>query len=229
MSLSPGTRLGPYEITATLGAGGMGEVYRARDTRLDRDVALKTLRSDVTVDDRLRARFQREARLASSVIHPHICALYDVGEATVPPDGKAVAYFVMELVDGVTLARRLERGRLTIDESLRYAANLAEALAAAHRHGLVHRDLKPGNVMVTDTGAKLLDFGLAKPLAQAPSGQAGSAEAETRTAPMTVDGAILGTVPYMSPEQVEGLDVDARSDIWALGCVIFEMVTGRRA
>ncbi|HSC26061.1 MAG TPA: protein kinase [Vicinamibacterales bacterium] len=227
MRLQPGTRLGPYEIVAAIGAGGMGEVYRARDTRLDRDVALKTLPAAVTLDAAQRARFDREARTLSALSHPHICPLYDVGVVTMPPDDDPVAYFVMELLTGETLAERLQRGRLPPGDVLRLAAQLADAIAAAHRHGLVHRDLKPGNVMVGSSGVRLFDFGLAKD--SVPAAWQDEAETATTPPPVTEAGLAVGTLPYMAPEQVEGRGVDARTDIWALGCVIFEMATGRRA
>jgi serine/threonine-protein kinase len=218
MPLSAGTRLGPYEIQSALGAGGMGEVYRARDTRLDRSVALKVLAPEIAADPAARARFEREARAVAALDHPHICGLHDVGEA----DG--THYLVMPL-EGQTLAARLEKGQLPLDQALTVATQIADALDKAHRQGIVHRDLKPANIMLTKAGAKLLDFGLAK--LRPPGGPISmSGIEETRSG--TAQGAILGTVLYMAPEQVEGRDADARADIWALGAVIYEMVTGTR-
>ena len=217
MDLAPGTRLGSYEIVSPLGAGGMGEVYRGRDVRLGRDVAIKVLPSATASDPDRRKRLDREARAVSALNHPNICTLHDIGSQ----DG--VDYLVMELVDGESLAARLTRGALPIDQALRCGVEIAEALNAAHRRGIVHRDLKPGNVMLAKTGAKLLDFGLAK---AEPSHGVGDA---TRTAPLTEDGAILGTLQYMAPEQLEGKPADARTDIFAFGAVLYEMVTGRRA
>ncbi|MBI3402011.1 MAG: serine/threonine-protein kinase [Acidobacteria bacterium] len=305
MSLLSGTRLGPYEILAPLGAGGMGEVYKARDTRLDRIVAIKVLAPELAADPEFRQRFDREARAISQLTHPNICTLHDVGEAVVgrqssvvsrqsatshqPPDtsGVTVQFLVMELLDGVTLADRLGRvgrvisdppprralsdvGRvlppslgasadrrslggggsdppasagskgpgLQVSEALTIAIQIGEALAAAHRAGLVHRDLKPGNVMLTKTGAKLLDFGLAKASSVGPTKVGPYVGAElappmtampTTPAAMTAQGAIVGTFQYMAPEQIEGHDADARSDIFAFGCVLYEMLAGRKA
>ena len=224
MALSPGTRLGPYQITDPLGAGGMGEVYRARDTRLGRDVAIKVLPPHLTSDPERRSRFEREARTASALNHPHICTLHDVGR-----EGDT-DYLVMELVDGETLADRLARGALPPAETLRIGAQVADALDRAHRAGIVHRDLKPANVMLTRTGAKLMDFGLARPGGLAGRGDsAGRTISPTMVPPLTAEGTILGTFPYMAPEQLEGAEPDARGDLWALGCVLYEMATGRRA
>ena len=219
MHVAPGVRLGPYEIVAPLGAGGMGEVYRARDSRLDRDIAIKVLPAHVASDAELRRRLEREARAISSLSHPNICPLFDVGHE----DG--VDFLVMELLEGQTLAVRLARGPLPIEETLRFASEISDALAAAHRSGIVHRDLKPGNVMITRTGARLLDFGLAKGLAAVST----PAHDATVTGPITARGTVVGTVQYMSPEQIEGNDVDARSDIFALGTLIYEMATAQRA
>ena len=228
MSLSAGSRLGPYEVVAPLGAGGMGEVYRAKDTRLNRTVAVKVLPSDAAGDTDRRERFEREAKAISALDHPHICPLYDVGEH----DG--TYFLVMPCLDGQTLADRIANGPLSIDQAVKIAIEIASALDAAHRHGIVHRDLKPGNVMLTKSGVKLLDFGLAKlkkttgPLTY--SGMTRLAGDSTHaTNPGTGIGTLLGTMPYMAPEQVEGRDVDARSDIFALGAVIYEMLTGERA
>lgn len=221
MPLSPGIRLGPYEVVAPLGAGGMGEVWRARDTRLGRDVALKVLPAHLADTPEARARLDREAKVVSSLNHPNICTLYDIGH-----EG-GTDYLVMELIDGETLAARLAAGPLAPAEALRVGAQVAEALDFAHRRGIVHRDLKPGNVMLTRGGAKLMDFGLSRATGSAASGEL-SASA-TRTTPLTAEGALVGTFQYMSPEQLEGKEADARADIWALGCVLYEMATGRRA
>jgi len=221
MSLGAGTRLGPYEILAPLGAGGMGEVYKARDTRLTREVAIKVLPSHRAPTPEARERFEREARTISRLSHPHICILHDVGR-----EGD-VEYLVMELLEGETLADRLGRGALPVSQSTRYGAEIASALDAAHRRGIVHRDLKPGNVMLTKDGVKLLDFGLARGFSGA--GAAGELTAAPTVAPLTADGAVVGTVAYMAPEQLEGKEADARTDIFALGNVLYEMVTGRKA
>jgi serine/threonine protein kinase len=221
MGLNPGTKLGPYEIQSPLGAGGMGEVYRARDSRLGRDVAIKVLTSHLASDPDLKARFEREAKAISALSHPHICHLYDVGSQ----DG--TDYLVMELLEGETLADRLKKGPLPLKQALQYGIEIAEALEKAHGSGIVHRDLKPGNIMLTKSGAKLLDFGLAKP-AQNVAGMASSSMA-TMSKPLTVEGTILGTFQYMAPEQVQGHEADARSDLFALGAVLYEMVTGQRA
>ena len=220
MQLAPGTRLGPYEIVAPIGAGGMGEVYRARDTRLDRTVAVKVLPIHLSSDPVARGRFEREARAASSLSHPHICTLHDVGQQ----DG--IDFLVMEHLEGETLSARLQRGPLGEGELLDVATQVADALDRAHRAGLVHRDLKPGNIMLTKAGAKLLDFGLAKSLLS-PEVQ-GLTAAATATSPLTAAGSILGTFQYMAPEQIEGKEADARSDIFAFGAVLWEMATGRR-
>ena len=227
MALSAGTRLGPYEILASLGSGGMGEVYKARDTRLDRTVAVKVLPPHVLDEPAMRARFEREARVASSLDHPNICVLHDVGR-----EGD-VEYIVMQHLEGETLAARLARGPLPLDEALRYATEIAGALDKAHRAGILHRDIKPGNVMLVKsagrpTSATLLDFGLAKSLAPVVRDRGGETLA-TSTSPLTGGGMIVGTLVYMSPEQLEGRDVDARSDIFSFGAVLYEMVTGRRA
>ena len=225
MSLSAGTRLGSYEILSALGAGGMGEVYRARDSRLDRDVAIKILPKAFTADAQRVARFQREAKILASLNHPHIAAIYGLEEAE---DAKAL---VMELVDGEDLAQRLARGALTLDQALPIAKQIAEALEAAHEQGIIHRDLKPGNIRLrTDGTVKVLDFGLAKVL-EPPStpGSAMAASPTITTLGFTRTGVILGTAPYMSPEQARGSAVDKRTDIWAFGCVLYEMLTGRRA
>ena len=221
MALSPGTRLGPYEIVAPLGAGGMGEVYRARDTRLDRAVAIKVLPLGMSRDPLGKQRFEREAKIISSLDHPHICVLHDVGSQ----DG--VSYLVMECLEGETLAKRLEKGPLPLEQVLKYGAQIADALDKAHRGGVVHRDLKPGNIMLTATGTKLLDFGLAKPAVTLAT--AVTLTVTTPNSPVTEQGTIVGTFQYMSPEQVEGKELDGRSDIFSLGAVLYEMVTGKRA
>ncbi len=233
MPLTSGTRLGPYEVLAPLGAGGMGEVYRARDTRLGREIALKVLPQQLSSSPELRARFELEARTVSSLHHPHICVLHDVGR-----EGDT-DYLVMELVEGESLAQRLARDPLPAPDVLRLGAQIADALDRAHRAGVVHRDLKPGNVMLSKSGAKLMDFGLARRApAKVGSGLAGSPGASPMTAttqsptvtqPLTAEGSIVGTFQYMSPEQLEGKEADPRSDLWALGCVLYEMATGARA
>jgi eukaryotic-like serine/threonine-protein kinase len=222
MALGHGTRLGPYEVVAAIGAGGMGEVYRARDTRLDRTVAIKILPSAVAGDPTFRERFDREARTVAALNHPHICTLHDIGEEN------GTAFLVMEYLEGETLADRLGKGGLPIEHALRYAVQIAEALDKAHRSGIVHRDLKPGNIMLTKSGgAKLLDFGLAK---TAPAGALSSLSVlPTAHSPVTAQGTILGTLQYMAPEQVEGRETDTRSDIFAFGAIVYEMVTGKRA
>ena len=221
MPLSTGTRLGPYEIVTAIGAGGMGEVYSAQDRRLGRLVAIKTLSASTAQSPDARQRFEREAKAISRLSHPHICALYDVGH-----EGD-VEYLVMELLDGETLARRLASGPLPMAQVLRYGREIADALAAAHRQGIVHRDLKPGNVMITSVGVKLLDFGLAKSVAASSDG--GDASTAVLPGSLTEAGSLLGTAPYMSPEQIQGQPADARSDIFALGAVLYEMAAGRRA
>ena len=259
MTLSSGARLGPYQIEAAIGAGGMGEVYRARDTRLDRTVAIKVLPAELSADPERRVRFEREARAVAALSHPHICTLYDIGEAVLPdgdsvaagqragrvpspesriPARAAVHYLVMEHLAGESLAERLLRGPVPLAQALDVAAQIADALDAAHKHGIIHRDLKPGNVMLTSGGAgrsgmttaKLLDFGLAKLVAHGERpALAGGASVPTQAAPVTAQGTILGTLQYMAPEQLEGKEADARTDIWALGAILYEMVTGKRA
>ena len=237
-SLSAGTRLGPYEIVALVDAGGMGEVYRAADTRLNRIVALKILPGSVAGDPDRRQRFEREAEMGSKLTHPHICAVYDVGRARpelrdrtteMPADRDAdVGFLVMEYVEGETLESRLMRGALSLDDALRYAIDITSAVDYAHRRGVVHRDLKPANIMVTSTGVKLLDFGLAKasmPLGPRPTPDTPLSTTQT----LTEQGTILGTLNYMSPEQLEGGSIDGRADIFAIGAIIYEMVTGERA
>ncbi|HXR98481.1 MAG TPA: protein kinase [Terriglobales bacterium] len=227
--LAPGTRLGPYEILAPLGAGGMGEVFRARDTRLGRDVALKVMAQRLGSSPELRARFEREARAVGALHHPNICVLHDVGSSA------GVEFLVMEYLEGQSLAERLRRGPLPLAEVVRIGGEIASALERAHRSGIVHRDLKPANILLTVADgkprAKLLDFGLARPAAAAGTASTPSwGDAATiLDAPVTTAGAVLGTIPYMAPEQIEGREADARSDIYAFGCVLYEMATGRRA
>src|SRR5271165_5444867 len=235
MGLAAGTKLGPYEIQSALGAGGMGEVYRARDTRLERTVAIKILPEHLASNSELRARFEREARAVSSLNHPHICHLYDIGSQ----DG--TAYLVMEYLEGETLADRLRKGALPLKQSLEFAIHITEALATAHHGGILHRDLKPGNVMLTSVGAKLLDFGLAKvaPALGTSAGVAGGMTPSTPTVTiadlsspsngLTQRGTLVGTFQYMAPEVLQGAEADARSDIFSFGCVVYEAVTGRRA
>ena len=221
MTISPGSSLGPYQILALLGAGGMGEVYRARDTRLDRTVAIKVLPASFASRPDHRERFEREARAIASLNHPHICHVHDVGR-----HGN-VEFLVMEYLEGGTLADRLIAGPLPIREVIRHAIEIADALDHAHRQGIVHRDLKPGNVMLTKNGAKLLDFGLAKlrPVEAIPD----LSTVATQGAPLTAAGAILGTFQYAAPEQLQGKEVDFRADVFAFGAVLYEMATGRRA
>jgi serine/threonine protein kinase len=224
MSLSAGTPLGPYEIIGLLGAGGMGEVYRASDTRLKRDVALKVIADSFAHDKALIARFQREAELLATLTHQHIAAVYGLEEID---GGRAL---VMELAEGETLAERLTRGALPLDEALPIARQIADALEYAHDHGILHRDLKPANIKVGGDGhVKILDFGLAKAMNAPGSGAASNLESPTITSPaFTQAGMIIGTAAYMSPEQARGRTVDRRTDIWAFGCVLLEMLTGRR-
>jgi Tol biopolymer transport system component len=226
MTLAAGTKLGPYEILAPIGAGGMGEVYKAKDTRLGRDVAVKVLPASLSSSVELRQRLEREAKTISALSHSHICTLYDVGHQ----DG--VDYLVMEFLEGETLADRLAKGALPIDQALRIGIEIAGALDAAHRSGIVHRDLKPGNVMLTKSGVKLLDFGLAKlavPDKSAVSQATSLPTALQESQPLTTRGTILGTFQYMAPEQLEGGEADARSDIFSFGCVLYEMLTGKKA
>ncbi|MBZ5594925.1 MAG: serine/threonine-protein kinase [Acidobacteriia bacterium] len=226
MPLSAGTRLGPYEILSPLGAGGMGEVYRARDTRLDRTIAIKILPSHLSENPEARQRFDREARAISSLNHPNICTLHDVGHE----DG--IDYLVMEYLEGETLAERLIKGPLPAEQLLKYGWEICEGLEKAHKSGVIHRDLKPGNIMLTKTGAKLMDFGMAKavlPAAAPSSSLTATLNHPEGSYPLTAQGTVLGTFQYMSPEQVEGKESDARSDIFSLGAVLYEMATGKRA
>ena len=221
MALTTGTRLGPYEILAPIGAGGMGEVYKAKDTRLDRTVAIKVLPEHLAESPERKARFEREAKAISQLNHPHICTLYDVGEQ----DG--LDFLVMEYIEGETLAERLKKGALPLDKALEYGTQIADGLDHAHRAGIVHRDLKPPNVMLTKSGVKILDFGLARLIVEQPVSDA--SDAPTRQKDLTKEQAIIGTLQYMAPEQLEGARADARTDIFALGTVLYEMVTGKKA
>ncbi len=223
MPVATGSHLGPYEILSPIGAGGMGEVYRARDRRLDRTIAVKVLAPNLSSNPEYRQRFEREARTVAALSHPHICPVYDIGAH----DG--VDYLVMEYLEGENLAQRIAKGPLPIREALRYAIQIADALDQAHRHGVVHRDLKPGNIMLTKSGAKLLDFGLAK-VFEPRGGASGSLAAPlTATTPLTGQGLIVGTLQYMAPEQLEGREADARTDIFAFGLILYEMIAGKRA
>ena len=222
MSLSPGTRLGPYEIQSALGAGGMGEVYRARDTKLGRDVALKVVAESFAHDPERVARFQREAQLLASLNHPHIATIYGLEEA------RGSHFLAMELVEGATLAERLKAGPIPVGEALGIARQVADALQAAHEKGIIHRDLKPANIALTVEGqVKVLDFGLAKALEVVPAGDVSASP--TLSLAATQAGVILGTAAYMAPEQAKGRPVDKRSDVWAFGCVLYEMFAGKRA
>lgn len=233
MALNSGTKLGPYEIQSQLGAGGMGEVYRALDTRLDRTVAIKVLPSHLSSDAELKQRLEREAKAISALQHPNICTLHDIGNQ----DG--TNFLVMEYLEGQTLAERLQKGRLLLDQVLKIGAEIADGLAKAHQQGIIHRDLKPGNIMLTKAGAKLMDFGLAKPALSIPSQTAGPFTPSTPTmnlasltsaaSPLTQKGSIVGTFQYMAPEVLQGREADARSDLFSFGCVLYEMVTGRHA
>jgi len=232
MTLAPGTRLGPYEVVRLIGAGGMGEVYAARDVRLDRTVAIKILPPELSADPVRRARFAREARTISQLSHPNICPLFDVGELALPgqetgPSHAArVDYLVMEYLVGETLLTHLRKAPLPLTEAVEVASQVAKGLGAAHRHGIVHRDLKPSNVMLTKTGVKILDFGIAQSPAPLPTDDV---DAVRTTAPLTGPGTVLGTRPYMAPEQLEGKPTDARTDLWALGAILYEMLAGRPA
>src|SRR5712672_2473946 len=222
MAILLGKRLGPFEILSSIGAGGMGEVYKARDTRLDRIVAIKVLPTHLADRSDLRERFEREARTIASLNHPHICTLFDIGQQ----DG--IDYLVMEYLEGQTLAQRLQKGRLPLEQVLQYAIEIADALDKAHRKGITHRDLKPGNIMLTKSGTKLLDFGLAK-LKQEVAPATPVSQLPTEKDAMTAEGTILGTLQYMAPEQVEAKEVDARTEMFAFGAVVCEMATGKKA
>jgi Tol biopolymer transport system component/predicted Ser/Thr protein kinase len=223
MAILSGRRLGPYEILSTIGAGGMGEVYKARDTRLDRIVAIKVLPAHLAGRAELRERFDREAKAIASLNHPHICTLYDTGHQD------EIDFLVMEYLEGETLAQRLLKGPLPLEQVLQYAIEIADALDKAHRKGVTHRDLKPGNIMITKSGTKLLDFGLAKLKQEATPANLPLSELPTVNDPLTADGSIVGTMQYMAPEQLEGKEVDARTDIFAFGAVVYEMATCKRA
>jgi eukaryotic-like serine/threonine-protein kinase len=233
MALTPGTRLGPFEIISPVGAGGMGEVYRAKDTRLDRTVAIKVLQSHLSADPELKQRMEREAKAISGLQHANICTLHDIGAQ----DG--TNYLVMEYLEGQTLADRLAKGALPLDQVLKIGTEIAEALAKAHQQGIIHRDLKPANIMLTRAGAKLMDFGLAKPevpvaartvSSLSPSTQSMNIASLTAAAsPLTQKGSIVGTFQYIAPEVLQGMEADARSDLFSFGCVLYEMITGRRA
>ena len=222
MAIAPSQRLGPYEILALIGAGGMGEVYRARDTRLDRIVAVKVLPDRFAETPTLRERFVREAKTIASLNHPHICTLYDVGREN------GTDYLVMEYIEGETLAQQLTKGALPLGQALQYAIEIADALDKAHRKGITHRDLKPGNIMLTKGGTKLLDFGLAR-LQQEANSVTPESQLPTMKSAITAEGTILGTLQYMAPEQVEGREADTRTDMFAFGVVVYEMATGRKA
>src|SRR6516162_8897150 len=225
MAFVPGSRLGAYELISLIGAGGMGEVYRARDTKLGREVALKILPDTFTHDPERLARFRREAQVLAALNHPHIAQIHGLDEAN------GQQFLVLELVDGESLDKRIARGRIPVDEALTIAKQIAEALEAAHEKGIIHRDLKPANIALTNDGqVKVLDFGLAKAV-ETTSGSADAMNSPTITSPamMTGVGVILGTAAYMSPEQAKGRAADKRSDVWAFGCVLYEMLTGKRA
>lgn len=210
MPLSPGTTLGPYEIQVAAGAGGMGEVYKAHDIRLDRTVAIKVLPRELAADPESRQRLEREARTISKLIHPHICTLYDIGHQ------QGTDFLVMEYAEGETLEKRLQRGSLPIDQLLKIGIEIADALNKAHGQGIVHRDLKPSNIMLTKAGAKLVDFGLAKLRQQPSPATVALAEMTAETRNLTAEGMLVGTFQYMAPEQLEGQEVDARTDVFAL-------------
>jgi eukaryotic-like serine/threonine-protein kinase len=223
MALSADTKLGPYEIESMLGAGGMGEVYRARDSRLDRTVAIKVLSSRHSSNSASRQRFEREARTISKFSHPNICTLHDVG------NHEGLGYIVMEYIEGESLEEKLTKGAVPPAQVLAYGIQIAEALDKAHRSGIIHRDLKPGNVMLTKSGAKLLDFGLATLQEDASVMAAALTETTVEARRLTTEGMLVGTVQYMAPEQLEGKRPDARTDIFAFGTVVYEMLTGKPA
>ncbi len=223
MSLAAGAKLGPYEILSPLGAGGMGEVYKARDTRLDRTVAIKVLPPRFSEDADMKQRFEREARAISALAHANICALYDVG------NHEGTEYLVMEHLEGQTLAERLTDGPLPQEQLLKVSVEIAAALDAAHHAGIIHRDLKPGNVMLTKSGVKLLDFGLAKTALPAVKSSSATSLPTEMPRAITQQGTILGTFQYMAPEQLEGKEADARSDLFSFGAVLYEMATGKKA
>jgi Tol biopolymer transport system component len=223
MPILPGRRLGPYEILCAIGAGGMGEVYKARDTRLDRTVAIKVLPTHLADRADLPERFEREAKTIASLNHPHICVLHDIGQQD------DVDYLVMEYLEGETLAQRLQKGSLPLEQVLQYAIEISDALDKAHRKGITHRDLKPSNIMITKSGTKLLDFGLAKLKQEAGPANVPLSDLPTGNDQLTAQGAIVGTLQYMAPEQLEGNEVDSRTDIFAFGAVVYEMATSGKA
>src|SRR6266545_4582843 len=232
-SVSIGDTLGPYTILARIGEGGMGQVYRGRDTRVSRDVAIKVLPPEYVADAERRQRFEREARAIATLVHPHICTLFEFDRERPQPGDAAsgrsdivVDFLVMELIEGESLADRLARGPLPVAQAIARAIEIADALSHAHRKGIVHRDLKPANVMLTRSGAKLLDFGLAKAQLRTDADALGRAATLAGDRSLTVPGMLVGTVPYMAPEQVEGRDADARTDVWAFGCVVYHMISG---
>src|SRR6202051_37075 len=223
MTILPGRRLGPYEILSPIGAGGMGEVYKPRHPPLHRIVAIKVLPAHLADRAELRERFDREAKTIASLNHPHICTLFDTGHQD------EIDFLVMEYLEGETLAQRLLKGSLPLEQVLQYAIEIADALDKAHRKGVTHRDLKPGNIMLTKTGTKLLDFGLAKLKQEVAPANVRLSELPTAIDPLTAEGTIVGTIQYMAPEQLEGKEVDARTDIFAFGVVVYEMATGKKA
>ena len=223
MTLSPGTRLGAYEIVSLVGSGGMGEVYRANDTRLDRTVAIKVVAGQVPINPEFRQRFEREARHIAALNHPRICTLFDVGHQD------EINYLVMEYLEGETLSRRLRRGAVPLEQALKIAIEICDALASAHRHGIVHRDLKPANVMLTKSGAKLLDFGLALSMAPMLTASIDATSSPTQDHRLMPEEILVGTLPYMAPEQISGGRIDDRTDIFAFGALLYEMATGTRA
>src|SRR6516225_7404877 len=224
MALAPGTRLGAYDIVSLIGQGGMGEVYKARDSRLNRDVAIKVLPADVAADHDRLTRFEREAQVLASLNHPNIAQIHGVDDSSGTPA------LVMELVEGPTLADRIAKGPIPLDEALPIAKQIAEALEAAHEQGIIHRDLKPANIKVRGDGTvKVLDFGLAKAFDPVASTAGNATTSPTLSPHATQAGLILGTAAYMAPEQARGKAVDKRADIWAFGCVLYETLTSRRA
>ncbi|MGH9492021.1 MAG: protein kinase domain-containing protein, partial [Terriglobales bacterium] len=223
MPIASGTKFGPYEIQSPVGAGGMGEVYRAKDTRLERTVAIKVLPQHLSDNPALKQRLEREAKSVSNLSHPNICTLYDVGEQ------EGAAFLVLEFLEGETLEKRLEKGPLPTEQVLRLAIEITDALDKAHRQGIIHRDLKPSNIMLTKSGAKLMDFGLAKLTDEPPPMAAALSELTAENRKLTAEGTILGTFQYMAPEQLEGREADARTDLFALGMVVYEAATGRPA
>jgi eukaryotic-like serine/threonine-protein kinase len=223
LTLSPGTRLGAYEIVSLVGSGGMGEVYRANDTRLDRTVAIKVVAGRVTVSPEFRLRFEREARHIAALNHPRICTLFDVGHQD------EISFLVMEYLEGETLSHRLRKGAVSLEQALKIGIEICDALASAHRHGIVHRDLKPGNVMLTKSGAKLLDFGLAMSKAPLMNSPIDETVSLTQAHRIVAEDILIGTLPYMAPEQISSGRIDDRTDIFAFGALLYELATGKRA